>query len=142
MNIEKLQLHLDKVRESRLGTYTETWGCRNEVDTPSMIGWITISRQTVPDFIYVDPQRESERFAEWQEIANKINKYPYLVSVYEVNTEAYEAETKEIIAYMAPEDYGKRENFYLSSLRELPEILARFGKTVDDLVPQSELLAP
>jgi hypothetical protein len=43
---------------------------------------------------------------------------------------------------MAPEDYRQRENYSLQSVTEFPLLLAKFGKTMDDLLSQSELLAP
>lgn len=134
MTLEELKTRIDK--------YGEMWGCRNETDDPTLLGWITVTRRKFSAFTTLDPQEEPERFAEWHTRKNDVNARPYFVSVYEVDAEAYEAETNGSINYMGPEDYGKRDNFYLHSLDELPDLLKGFGKSLDDLLPQRELDAP
>ena len=128
MTLEELTKQLD--------VYGQMLGCRNDTSLHLSLGWITIARRRVSPSAPCDPHTEPERFAKWRDYARHVKQYPYLLNVYEVSAAAYEAETNGTIDYMGPEDYGKRENYYLSSLVELPELLAKFTRTVDDLIPQ------
>jgi len=128
--------------KKRVDRYGEMWGCHKHANDPACLGWITVSKRRVSAITPVDPREEPERFAKWQAYGDDVRRKPYLVNVYEVDANANEAEINGSINYMAPEDYKTVDNYYLSSLDELPDLLIRFGKSLDDLIPQSELMAP
>ena len=77
------------------------YGCRKETANPALLGWITIIRRKIAAVPPVEP----ERFAEWQSRVNHVQEYPSLLRIYEVDAQAYHAETTGLINSMAPEDY-------------------------------------
>ena len=109
---------------------------------PQDFGYIEIRRIYVSAVTPVDPTTEPEGYARWLKFKAETERNPYHILVAVVREKLKERESWPEEDYPDNDDYLADENYKVSSLAMVEEIVNRYGKSLADANPCRELRLP
>jgi len=130
MNIEELERKLNQ---------GERLGLKKDIDDPSYLGWILLTKRKPPIVYPREAYGENGEgiYRDLVELHEKLTKTPYHILNLELKREVHEGE-----AYETEEDYRFKESLYFETLQQVEYYISNLGYCLNNIKYRREIDAP